>query len=121
MKIAGLPANCFVVNCKGATFGDMIIVPQDADFVLIVQEKQGEIAKKQQYNDKTVPTRKLQSVKEEHGKCRIQTSHLFIMFTDEDFTDQGSFADNEIVIPYSKHASVMGPQFNHSNKARTSF
>jgi hypothetical protein len=46
MKIAGLPANCFVVNCKGATFGDMIIVPQDADFVLIVQEKQGEIAKK---------------------------------------------------------------------------
>jgi hypothetical protein len=115
----------FVQNCRTATFGDMIIVPKAGTFALIFQEKQGERAKLQQIAGATVPTRCLDDVREEHEKCNVSTSHLFVFITDEDFADCNELQENEIVLSYSHHEAAWGPllallrKFNHSNIRKT--
>jgi hypothetical protein len=61
----------FVVNCKGAPFADMIIVPKGGTFVIFLQEKQRERAKEQLLGERTVPTLKAETVREEHAKIKI--------------------------------------------------
>jgi hypothetical protein len=110
----------FVQNCRGASFGDMIIVPKGGAFSLIIQEKQGEGAKKKRIGGRKSATRKLSNVLEEHAKCNVSTPHLFVFVTDEEFNDFEKLESNEIVLSYEHHEAVMGPlctllrKFNHS-------
>ena len=114
----------FVVNCKGAPFADMIIVPKGGAFVIFLQEKQRERAKEQMLAERTVPTLKVVTVQEEHKKCNVSTPHLFVLITDEHFEDFADLESNEVVLPYDQHGAVMGPllallrSFNHSNKRK---
>jgi hypothetical protein len=112
----------FVVNCKGASFADLIIVPQGGEFVILLQEKQREVAKAKAIAGKAVPSLKVANVRKEHSKCRVDTTHLFVMITDEQFNDFAYLEPNEIVLSHNEHVAVMGPllallrKFNHSNK-----
>jgi len=99
----------FVVNCKGAPFADMIIVPKGGTFVVFLQEKQRERAKEQMLAERTVPTLKVETVQEEHKKCDVSTPHLFVLITDEHFEDFADLKSNEVVLPYDQHGAVMGP------------
>ena len=114
----------FVVNCKGAPFADMIIVPKGGEFVIFLQEKQRERAKEQMLAERTVPTLKVVTVQEEHKKCDVSTPHLFVLITDEHFEDFADLKSNEVVLPYDQHGAVMGPllallrSFNHSNRRK---
>ena len=114
----------FVVNCKGAPFADMIMVPKDGQFAIFIQEKQGEGAKEKQLAGKTVPTFKIGDVRREHDKCNVPFRHLFVLITDKGFDAVDKLAPNELVLPYDQHGAVMGPllallrKFNHSNKRK---
>ncbi|CAB9502857.1 expressed unknown protein [Seminavis robusta] len=101
----------FFVNAKGATFSDGLIIPKKAENVILVQEKQVEVAKKKAIDDTTVPSFGYDSVKEEHNKCDVETSHLFIMVSDKDFkaTDRGQIQSNEIILPRNEREKALGP------------
>lgn len=119
-----MECGAFVINCKGAPFADMIIVPKGGAFVIFLQEKQRERAKEQLRGEKTVPTLKAETVREEHAKCDVSTSHLFVLITDERFDAFDELKSNEVVLPCDQHGAVMGPllallrRFNHSNKRK---
>ena len=57
-------SGAFVVNCKGAPFADMNIVRKGGQFVIFLQEKQREQAKGQLLADNTVPTLKIEGVRQ---------------------------------------------------------
>jgi hypothetical protein len=116
----------FVKNCRFASFGgDMMIVPKNGKFVLIIQEKQGEKAKTKRSQNTTVPTCTYDNVRKEHDKCKISTRHLFVFVTDEAFTEYDQLLSNEIVLSHSDHIAAMGSllallrKFNHSNIRKT--
>ena len=90
----------FLKNCNGATFADMLIIPTAGDFVIFIQEKQVENAKRQREKDYVVPTTPYKEVKAEHAKCDVSTQHLFVFITDEEFTERDSLQENEIVLSY---------------------
>jgi hypothetical protein len=114
----------FVVNCREAPFADMIIVPKGGTFAIFLQEKQRERAKEKLLDGKTIPTVKIESVQEEHEKCKVDTPHLFVLITDERFDAYDQLKANEIVLPYDQHSAMMGPllallrRFNHSNRRK---
>jgi hypothetical protein len=109
-----------VKNARNAEFADMVLIGYNGTIVFI-QEKQREAAKGQQIDCLTVPTLKIQGVRDEHKKCNVQNSHLFVLITDEQFTAYDSLTSNEIVISYKEHEAMMGAllallrKFNHKN------
>jgi hypothetical protein len=115
---------CLMMNCRGAPFADMIMLVQGGEFVILLQEKQSETAKSQELADRTVPTLSLESVQKEHAKCNVETPHLFVLITDEDFVDSPGLADNEIVLSHTEHCGAMGHllallrKFNHSGQEK---
>ena len=117
-------AGCFLVNCKGASFADMIIVSKGGKFVIFLQEKRREVAKRQSAKKQKVPTASYRMVEIEHQKCDVATPHLFVLITDEDFSDQNSLKNNEIVLSYREHSSTIGPllallrKYNHDYRRK---
>ena len=101
----------FLVNAQGAPFSDTLIIPKGADNVILIQEKQSELAKQKFLNDTAVPYFGKPLVDFEHNKCNIKTSHLFIIVSDKKFNekDVSKIADNEIVLPMNKHKEALGP------------
>ena len=100
---------CFLLNCKGAAFADMIIVSKGGAYVVFIQEKQREVAKEQAQKKRKVPTLCYATVKEEHDKCDVSTAHLFVIITDEEFDDFASLRENEIVLSSEMHSAAIGP------------
>jgi hypothetical protein len=100
---------CFLLNSKGASFADMIIVSMGDAYSVFIQEKQKEVAKEQAHKRRKVHKLSYQSVKEEHEKCNVSTSHLFVMITDEEFASNGGLSENEIVLSSEMHSAAIGP------------
>ncbi len=77
--------------------------------------------------ERTVPGLSVKRVREEHAKCDVETPHLFVLVTDEDFIDHESLASNEIVVSRRDHALMIGPLlallrlFGHSHVRRFDF
>ena len=101
----------FFVNAKGAPFSDALIIPKKAENVILIQEKQVEVAKKKARNNTTVPRFGYDLVKEEHEKCDVKTPHLFIIVSDKEFkaTDRDQIQSNEVVLPRTEHDKALGP------------
>lgn len=101
----------FFVNAKSATFADGLIIPKGTENVILVQEKQVQVATRAARDGTTVPRFGYDSVKEEHDKCNVKTPHLFIMVSDKDFeaTDRDKIKSNEVVLPRSEHGKALGP------------
>lgn len=119
---AGLSAGAIVKNARSASFADMIIMGDV--FVIFLQEKQRENAKLQNINQKTVPTLKYEDVAAEHKKCDVETLHLFVLITDEDFKEHEKLHSNEIVVSCKEQDKLLGPlvamlrKFNHISDKR---
>jgi hypothetical protein len=117
----------FILNAPKAPFADGGLVPQRAEMVILVQEKQGEVAKRQNQKKRKVHELSIANVRAEHAKCNVKTPHLFVLVTDEDFTDHNELAENEIVVSHRDHAAVIGPLlallrlFNHSHVRKLDF
>ena len=104
----------FFVNAKGAEFSDGLIIPKKAENVILIQEKQVEVAKKKARNNTTVPRFGYDLVKEEHEKCDVKTPHLFIIVSDKEdkefkATDRDQIQSNEVVLPRTEHDKALGP------------
>jgi hypothetical protein len=101
----------FYVNAKGASFADMFIVSKNAEYAIMIQEKQVEGAKAKMLKSGTVPSFRYNLVQTEHDNCNIATPHLFVLVSDMGFHagDWGKIQDNEIVFPCNEHAKAIGP------------
>jgi len=117
----------FVMNAPKAPFSDGVIVPEEGKLVIFLQEKQSEVAKLQNQKKRKVHEFFAENVRKEHAKCDVKTEHLFVLITDEDFTDNNQLEKNEIVVSHRDHASVIGPLlsllrlFNHSHVHKLDF
>ena len=100
---------CFLLNCSGAKFADMIIVCKGGKYVIFIQEKHGEGAKNRANNERKIPTLSYKKVKAEHDKCKVKTPHLFVIITDEVFDSKEKLENNEIVLPSNMHSAAIGP------------
>ena len=87
------------------------MVSKKVEHAIMIQEKQVEGAKNAALNNTTVPSFGYDSVHEEHKKCDVKTSHLFVMVSDNNFkaTDYGQLEDNEIVLPRTEHEKAIWP------------
>ena len=111
------------LNAKGARFGDSFAVSMDGEFVLIIQDKQSKEAKEQALKKKKGEVRQmtLKEVRDEHDKCKVVTSHLFVVITDKTFDDVDELGGDEIVISLSNLCPLLGPllsalrKYNHIN------
>eukprot|EP00008_Paramoeba_atlantica_P014193 CAMPEP_0201485598 /NCGR_PEP_ID=MMETSP0151_2-20130828/9694_1 /ASSEMBLY_ACC=CAM_ASM_000257 /TAXON_ID=200890 /ORGANISM="Paramoeba atlantica, Strain 621/1 / CCAP 1560/9" /LENGTH=200 /DNA_ID=CAMNT_0047869803 /DNA_START=168 /DNA_END=766 /DNA_ORIENTATION=+ len=99
-------SGCFVVNGKCSSFADAFYV--DGEFALLFQYKQRELAKESSIASRRVSVLSIDTVRYEHRLCDISLDHLFVLITDEEFTDFDQLCDNEIVIPACHHELVMG-------------
>mmetsp|Transcript_45428 Transcript_45428/g.110442 ORF Transcript_45428/g.110442 Transcript_45428/m.110442 type:complete len:811 (-) Transcript_45428:427-2859(-) len=101
---------CFVLNRKGASFADMIMVGKGEGFSILFQEKQGEIPKENNINGKTIPCVQLNYLRDEHSKCDISQRHLFVMITDKGATDEvkAMLSDNECLITHNSQKRAIG-------------
>lgn len=91
----------FVVNARNAPFCDMIIIPKEGKNVILIQEKQVEVAKSAAINDKKrkVTSFDCSKVNFEHEKCMVPTAHLFVLISDGDFNGKVErLQNNEIVL-----------------------
>uniref|UniRef100_A0A7S2XUH1 Crinkler (CRN) family protein n=1 Tax=Attheya septentrionalis TaxID=420275 RepID=A0A7S2XUH1_9STRA len=114
----------FLVNAKGTPFCDMIIVAKGGTRVILIQEKQAEVAKAAAIGLKRVPTLDYALVEREHKKCEVNTSHLFVMISDKDFTSSDMLKGNEIVLSATNHVDAFGPLLallrlhNHGHRSK---
>jgi hypothetical protein len=105
----------FLVNASGAPFCDMMIIPRGGERVILIQEKQEQVAKTAALETtpdgkrKRMPSFNVSRVVNEHAKCNVKTNHLFVMVTDADFTDSDKLENNEIVLPGRDHKNAIGP------------
>ena len=121
LKVLGAKG-CFLLNGKGASLADMIIVAKRGTFVVFIQEMQREAAKEQACKKRKISTLSYNTVKAEHAKCNVSTPHLFVIITDEVFESHESLQENEIVLPSDMHSKAIGPllallrKHNHSHQ-----
>jgi hypothetical protein len=99
----------FVLNVDKAAFADYVISNTSGTFVVLVQEKQSEVAKQKYLSHAVVEKQNIDSVIKEHEKCKISTNHLFVLITDREFSDHEKLKTNEIVISRKEQEAVFGP------------
>ena len=115
---------CFLVNGKGASFADMIMISKGGNFVVFFQEKQREVAKRQSTKKRKVPEMDYKYVKEEHDKCNVRTEHFFVLITDEHYKQWDCLQGNEIVLSPHYHEDAIGRQLallrqhNHAHRGK---
>jgi hypothetical protein len=102
----------------------MIIIPKEGKNVILIQEKQVEVAKLAAINirKRKVPSFGCSKVNIEHKI--VPTAHLFVLISDEEFNDKVELLqDNEIVLSGRENATAIGPLLallrlhNHGHRA----